>query len=95
VTCFLKTIERRWDGIVSRAEYDVSSGVIEGTNGFVKAARRASYGFNDFDYFGLLIWYQTHENPRKRNNYCSRKTTRSYKRTKAHNRRFYEHIMVN
>ncbi|MBK5202083.1 MAG: transposase, partial [Spirochaetaceae bacterium] len=62
--------------MVSRAEYDVSSGVIEGTKGFVKAARRASYGFNDYDYFGLLIWYQTHENPRKRNNSYSGKTTR-------------------
>ena len=88
VTCFLKTIEKRWNGIVSRAEFNVSSGVIEGTNGFVKAARRASYGFNDFDYFGLLIWYQTHENPRKRNNKYSARTIRHYKRAKAHNRRF-------
>ncbi|MBK5201700.1 MAG: hypothetical protein JJE21_09275 [Spirochaetaceae bacterium] len=82
------TTERLWDRTISREEYDESSGIIEGTKSFVKAARRASYGFNDYDYFVLLISYKTHEDPRKRNNYCSEKTTISYKRTKAHNRRF-------
>ena len=31
-------------------------------NGFIKALRRSAFGYQDFDYFALLIWEQTHEN---------------------------------
>lgn len=60
LTKFTKTIMRRIDGIVSRADYPISSGKIEGVNGFIKGLRRSAFGYQDFDYFALLIWEQTH-----------------------------------
>ena len=32
-----------------------------GVNGFIKALRRSAFGYQDFDYFALLIWEQTHK----------------------------------
>ena len=52
LTRFTKTISNRMDGIVSRATFRISSGKIEGVNGFI---------YQDFDYFAYLIWEQTHK----------------------------------
>ena len=62
LTRFTKTISNRMDGIVSRATFRISSGKIEGVNGFIKALRRSAFGYQDFDYFAYLIWEQTHKN---------------------------------
>ena len=40
LTRFTKTTSNRMDGIVSRATFRISSGKIEGVNGFIKALRR-------------------------------------------------------
>ena len=61
LTRFTKTISNRMDGIVSRATFRISSGKIEGVNGFIKALRRSAFGYQDFDYFAYLIWEQTHK----------------------------------
>ena len=69
LTRFANTIRRRMDGIVSRAHHRISSGILEGTNTLVKNIRRQAFGLVDFDYFGLLIWEQTHRpNSRRRTN---------------------------
>lgn len=62
LTRLTKTITNRMDGIISRAEFPISSGKIEGVNSFIKALRRSAFGYQDFDYFALLIWEQTHKN---------------------------------
>ena len=49
------------DGIVTRARFRISNGRIEGVNSFIKALRRSAFGYQDFDYFALLIWEQTHK----------------------------------
>ena len=61
LTKFTKTILNRMEGIVSRSAFHISSGRIEGVNGFIKALRRSAFGYQDFDYFALLIWEQTHK----------------------------------
>ena len=83
LTRFTKTVAKRMDGIVSRADHRISSGILEGTNTLVKNIRRQAFGLVDFDYFGLLLWEQTHR-PNAR-----RRTTpaRPYRRTKKRNQR--------
>ena len=61
LTKFTKTISNSMEGIVSRSTFHISSGRIEGVNGFIKALRRSAFGYQDFDYFALLIWEQTHK----------------------------------
>ena len=43
------------EGIVSHAEYQVSSGKVEGTNRMIKTMRWQAYGFADDEYFFLKI----------------------------------------
>lgn len=64
LTKFTSTIRNRMEGIVSKANSHISSGRIEGVNGFVKNLRRSAFGYQDFDYFALLIWEQTHRKKR-------------------------------
>jgi transposase len=80
---FTKTIAKRMDGIVSRAEHRISSGILEGTNTLVKNIRRQAFGLVDFDYFGLLLWEQTHRPNRRRRTV----TPRPYHRARPRNRR--------
>jgi transposase len=84
LTRFANTIMRRMDGIVSRASHRISSGVIEGTNTLVKNIRRQAFGLVDFDYFGLLLWEQTHRANRRRQT----RPPRSYHRTARRNTRW-------
>ena len=83
LTRFAKTITRRLDGIVSRAVHRISSGILEGTNTLIKNIRRQAFGMVDFDYFGLLIWEQTHRPNRRRRT----QPPREYHRTKKRNTR--------
>jgi transposase len=83
LTRFAKTIAKRMGGIVSRAEHRISSGILEGTNTLVKNIRRQAFGLVDFDYFGLLLWEQTHRPNRRRRI----GTPRPYHRARLRNRR--------
>jgi transposase len=83
LTRFTKTIVKRMGGIVSRATHRISSGILEGTNTLVKNIRRQAFGLVDFDYFGLLLWEQTHRPNRRRRN----DTPRPYHRSRPYNRR--------
>ena len=83
LTRFTKTILKRMGGIVSRAVHRISSGILEGTNTLIKNIRRQAFGLVDFDYFGLLIWEQTHRPNRRRRV----DTPRGYSRTKERNTR--------
>lgn len=49
-------IERRMDGITSRAIHPISNGPLEGTNNMIKTLHRQSYAFTDTHYFFLKIW---------------------------------------
>lgn len=60
LTLFVKMLRKRWNGIISRSKYHVSSGKIEGLNCWIKNRRRLAYGFADFEYFALIIWDYTH-----------------------------------
>ncbi len=84
LTRFTKTIRNRMDGIVSRAVCRISNGKIEGVNNFIKALRRSAFGYQDFDYFSLLIWEQTHKNPLYGKT-SSDGPRRAYKRKSSHN----------
>lgn len=87
LTRFTRTITNRMEGIVARALAPISSGRIEGVNGFIKAMRRSAFGYQDFDYFALLIWEQTHgktrSDPATRN-----KNKRGYTRTNPRNKKW-------
>jgi transposase len=86
LTRFTRTITNRMEGIVSRALAPINSGRIEGVNGFIKAQRRSAFGYQDFDYFALIIWEQTHSKTRQ-NLIDPTKEKRSYSRTKPYNKK--------
>jgi transposase len=86
LTRFTRTVTNRMDGIVSRALAPISSGKIEGVNGFIKAMRRSAFGYQDFDYFALLIWEQTHSG-KKQNLLNSNRKKRSYSRARPYTRK--------
>jgi hypothetical protein len=86
LTRFTKTITKRMEGIVTRALAPISSGRIEGVNGFIKAMRRSAFGYQDFDYFALLIWEQTHGKKRSGPT-TSGKNKRGYTRTNPRNKK--------
>lgn len=87
ITWFTKTIKNRWDGIVGMARYGINSAVLEGLNGYIKNMRRSSFGFSDFDFFGLLIWEHTHKKAERKINsaYHVKKTYKT--RTKPNSRK--------
>ena len=53
---FANLIDSHIEGIVTHARYRISSGKVEGTNGMIKALRRAGYGYPDDEYFFLRIF---------------------------------------
>lgn len=59
-------IERRMDGITSRAIHPISNGPLEGTNNMIKTLRRQAYGFRDTHYFFLKIWDASRQIPKAR-----------------------------
>jgi transposase len=86
LTRFTKTITTRMEGIVSKATHRISSGIIEGTNAFIKNLRRSAFGYQDFDYFALLIWEQTHKRKGQKRILNGNGTFRKkYTRTSNHN----------
>ena len=55
LTSFAKMLEKRICGIMSYAEFRITSGKVEATNRVIKTIRRQAYGFNDDEYFFLRI----------------------------------------
>lgn len=53
---FGKTMERRFDGIISLARHRISNARVEGINNLVKTIKRRAYGYRDLEYFFLKIW---------------------------------------
>lgn len=53
---FANLVEGHMDGIVAHATHQISSGKVEGTNGMIKALRRAGYGYPDDEYFFLKVF---------------------------------------
>ena len=86
LTRFTRTITSRMEGIISRASFPISSGRIEGVNSFIKALRRSAFGYQDFDYFALLIWEQTHKDLLYGRGGSGR-GKRSYSRKSRHNQK--------
>lgn len=86
LTRFSRTITNRIDGIVSRARFPISSGKIEGVNSFIKALRRSAFGYQDFDYFALLIWEQTHKDSIYGQSHSGTRK-RSYSRKRPYNQK--------
>lgn len=66
ITCSTKTIENRWDGIVGMARSGTNSAILEGVDGYIKNMRRSSFGFSDFDFFGLLTREHTHKKAKRK-----------------------------
>lgn len=82
LTRFSKTILNHWDGIINMAKFGLSTGILEGTNCYIKNMRRSAFGYSDFDFFGLLIWEHTH-NSAARKKFDYYRTKKTYKpRTK-------------
>jgi len=72
LTRFSNTIINRWDGILNMAKFGLSTGVLEGTNCYIKNMRRSAFGYSDFDFFGLLIWEHTHKSASRKKTESSR-----------------------
>lgn len=52
---FGKLLENHFDGVIAYATFQLSNGILEGTNRKNKTVRRKAYGLNDDDYFFLKI----------------------------------------
>ena len=52
---FSELLENHIDGILNHAQFNISSGKVEGTNNMIKTLRRTSYGLPDDEYFFLKI----------------------------------------
>ena len=53
---FARLLKNHFDGIVSHADYKISSGKIEGINNKIKTLRRQAYGYPDDEYFFLKLF---------------------------------------
>ena len=94
LTKFTSTMVNRFDGIVSKARFHLSSGILEGTNAFIKNLRRSSFGLVDFDYFAYLIWERTHgPNKRRSSSGSNGKPLRKYKRLEKPNKKVLKHTV--
>jgi transposase len=49
------TIESHAEGILNWYDFPVNSGRIEGINNKIKVMKRKAYGYNDLNFFKLLI----------------------------------------
>ena len=54
------TILRHYEGLLSFFDHNISNGKAEGTNNKIKVLKRKAYGYQDTDYFKLLL-YDLHE----------------------------------
>ena len=52
---FAKLLEDHYDGIITHARLQISTGKVEGTNQMIKTLRRTGYGYPDDEYFFLKI----------------------------------------
>lgn len=62
---FAKLKEKRLEGLVAHARYNISTGKLEGFNNRIKVAKRIGYGYRDDDYFFTLIRYMSIPNLRE------------------------------
>lgn len=53
---FKQLLKKHFDGIISHATYQISSGKIEGINQKIKTVRRQGYGYPDDEYFFLKLF---------------------------------------
>lgn len=53
---FNKMIIKRMDGILSRVDYPISTGPLEGMNNLIKVTKRMAYGYRDNEYFFLKLY---------------------------------------
>jgi transposase len=96
LTKFISTIENRFEGIVSKARFHISSGILEGTNAFIKNLRRSSFGLVDFDYLAYLIWERTHgPNKRRTGSHGKGKTPNKYTRQVRRNMKILKATVYN
>jgi transposase len=49
-------LEKRKEGILSRVEYPISTGPLEGLNNMIKVTKRVAYGYRDMEYFFLKLF---------------------------------------
>ena len=56
---FAKLKEKRLEGLVVHARYNISTGKLEGFNNRIKVAKRIGYGYRDDDYFFTLTRYMS------------------------------------
>lgn len=54
---FAELKEKRIDGLVAHAKYNITTGKLEGFNNKIKVAKRIGYGYRDESYFFTLIQY--------------------------------------
>lgn len=54
---FAELKEKRMDGLVAHAAFQISTGKLEGFNNKIKVAKRTGYGYRNDDYFFTLIRY--------------------------------------
>jgi len=53
---FARLLDRHFEGVVSHADYAISSGNVEGVNNKIKTLRRQGYGYPDDEYFFLKLF---------------------------------------
>ncbi len=52
---FVKTLQTHAHGILSHCMYPIHTSIIEGFNNKIKLIKRKAYGFNDMEYFTLVV----------------------------------------
>jgi len=52
---FVKTLQTHAHGILSHCLYPIHTSIIEGFNNKIKLIKRKAYGFNDMEYFTLVV----------------------------------------
>lgn len=63
---FNTMIEKRKEGILSRVEYPISTGPLEGLNNMIKVTKRVAYGYRDMEYFFLKLFDKSRHNIKHR-----------------------------
>jgi len=64
---FARLLKNHLDGIINHAEFNVSTGKVEGTNAMIKNLRRRHFGLPDDDYFFLKVFDASRQKSHKNN----------------------------
>lgn len=54
---FVSKKKLKSEEVINHAKFQISSGIIEGYMNKIKVIKRSAYGFRDWDYFFLRIWW--------------------------------------